>query len=128
MKAQFVYENLDFERGLDPKTSLGIGKVKILEKIDSIVNPRGYTPQYKLIDDKNYKGCIVAIYRTIHKTLATNLYYYTAWIRYPRGPIQQIEKGTDTAEIAWEMAKNKIKRDLMEIESEDWGSDPPPFF
>lgn len=27
MKAQFVYENLDFERGQDPKTSMGIGSV-----------------------------------------------------------------------------------------------------
>ena len=25
MKAQFIYENLDFERGIDPKQSMGIG-------------------------------------------------------------------------------------------------------
>lgn len=30
MKAQFVYENLDFERGKDPKTSIGVGVEKFI--------------------------------------------------------------------------------------------------
>ena len=31
MKAKFVYENLDFERGRDPKQTIGIGKIAMLE-------------------------------------------------------------------------------------------------
>ena len=36
MKAQFVYESLNFERGQDPKTSMGIGKVANPIKIISV--------------------------------------------------------------------------------------------
>lgn len=32
MKAQFVYENTNFERGRDPKSSMGIGLVALLDK------------------------------------------------------------------------------------------------
>ena len=32
MKAQFVYENINFERGLDPKSSMGIGAKEFLRK------------------------------------------------------------------------------------------------
>jgi hypothetical protein len=32
MKAQFVYENLNFERGVDPKHSMGIGKKALIKK------------------------------------------------------------------------------------------------
>ena len=33
MKAQYVYENISFERGKDPKESLGIGSVEQVAKI-----------------------------------------------------------------------------------------------
>jgi hypothetical protein len=33
MKAQFVYESLDFERGRDPKEAMGIGREAILNDI-----------------------------------------------------------------------------------------------
>jgi len=36
MKARFVYERLDFERGQDPKTSMGIGKAANPIKIHSM--------------------------------------------------------------------------------------------
>ena len=32
MKAQFVYENMRFERGLDPKEAMNIGEIALLEK------------------------------------------------------------------------------------------------
>ncbi len=32
MKAQFIYENLDFERGIDPKHSIGIGKRALIDR------------------------------------------------------------------------------------------------
>ena len=32
MKAQFIYERLNFERGQDPKYSIGIGKIALIKK------------------------------------------------------------------------------------------------
>ena len=32
MKAQFVYERLNFEKGQDPKHSIGIGKIALIKK------------------------------------------------------------------------------------------------
>jgi hypothetical protein len=31
MKAQFIYENLDFERGRDPKESIGLGLYEVIK-------------------------------------------------------------------------------------------------
>jgi hypothetical protein len=33
MKAQYVYENISFERGQDPKKILRIGKIGVLDNI-----------------------------------------------------------------------------------------------
>lgn len=33
MKAQLVLENIDFERGLDPKSAMGIGRVNLIKNI-----------------------------------------------------------------------------------------------
>lgn len=33
MRAQFIYENLDFERGINPKVALGIGQIANIPKI-----------------------------------------------------------------------------------------------
>ncbi len=45
MKAQFVYETLDFERGRDPKETMNIGKRTLIKKwFDSVdVSPDEYT-------------------------------------------------------------------------------------
>jgi hypothetical protein len=45
MKAQFVYENVNFERGLDPKSSIGIGLRSQIEKWMKKVkiDPEDYT-------------------------------------------------------------------------------------
>lgn len=46
MKAQFVYENLDFERGKDPKKSMDIGTAHIHRKIvDETVWEANFTPE-----------------------------------------------------------------------------------
>lgn len=38
MKARFVYENLDFERGKDPKSAMGLGKKYYLKSSNKRVN------------------------------------------------------------------------------------------
>ena len=45
MRAKTVYENMRFERGQDPKTSMGIGKRALIKKwFDDLgVNPDEYT-------------------------------------------------------------------------------------
>jgi len=59
MKAQFVYENLDFERGRDPKQTMGIGQISklsddnyletIRKDLDSFLGYKAtnYNPGYK---------------------------------------------------------------------------------
>jgi len=49
MKAQYVFENMRFERGQDPKSSMGIGKRALIKKWfdDLDISPDEYT-----IDDK----------------------------------------------------------------------------
>jgi hypothetical protein len=47
MKAQFVYESLDFERGLDPKEAMGIGMPN-LKAVDPIIN-KVWTIEYKVV-------------------------------------------------------------------------------
>jgi len=49
MRAKFVYENMRFERGQDPKKSMGIGRKSLIKKWfdDLDVSPDDYT-----IDDK----------------------------------------------------------------------------
>ena len=44
MKARFVYEELDFERGIDPKESMGIGseEVRAIKKIGRHAEARGF--------------------------------------------------------------------------------------
>ena len=45
MKAQYVFENMRFERGQDPKSSMGIGKRALIKKWfdDLAVSPDDYT-------------------------------------------------------------------------------------
>ena len=48
MKAKFVYENMRFERGQDPKSSMGIGKRALIKKwFDDL----DIDPDYYTIDD-----------------------------------------------------------------------------
>lgn len=44
MRAKFVKENLDFERGQDPKKSMGIGDEAIYQKISDMMLADGWTP------------------------------------------------------------------------------------
>ena len=45
MRALCVYENLDFERGMDPKKALGIGSIeaKLLNRMNLLAKAGGYT-------------------------------------------------------------------------------------
>jgi len=44
VKAKFVYENMGFERGQDPKSSMGIGKkeFRLLTRLDAIAKNFGF--------------------------------------------------------------------------------------
>ena len=50
MKAQYVFENMRFERGQDPKSSMGIGKRALIKKRfdDLDISPDEYTIDNKL--------------------------------------------------------------------------------
>ena len=52
MKAQFVFENIDFQRGKDPKSTLGIGLIETIESlIDEYAEENGFRKYEK---DRNH--------------------------------------------------------------------------
>jgi hypothetical protein len=74
MKAQFVYENINFERGQDPKKALGLGKIPIVQvvKFNKPTGSTGYFDWYtKLFFEDLYRdtekngGVIPKLYNSI---------------------------------------------------------------
>jgi hypothetical protein len=68
MKAKFVYENVHFERGQDPKDSMRIGRsVKIRELIEKeawegrAIDLSSYNWDYEYVNFSGYDGYIVHI-------------------------------------------------------------------
>ena len=103
MKAKKVYENIDFERGKDPKASMGVGRVRKLKKIDNWVNPPDRRAYYTTIEDGNYGGFIVVIYKSIDADPT----HYAAVKMSPSGRIGE-GNYKESSELAWEEAKKEI--------------------
>ena len=91
MKAQLVYENLDFERGIDPKTSLGIGLGEVanyISEFDKRAKKYGFyqipiekcpTSKYEVNDYiKDYMAWTDGNYNYLI------FYKYLGNLRYPR--------------------------------------------
>lgn len=62
MKAQFVYENMDFDRGQDPKKVIGVGLVsKIMNGIQEL-KKKGYSNFDTYYDDEGAKDLYLEIH------------------------------------------------------------------
>jgi hypothetical protein len=82
MKALFVYENIDFERGEDPKKSMGIGKWAnkqeaaynvLREEFIKELENSGY--KWKLLDESpwNIRALVVIPSRDIHSLFSKKI-------------------------------------------------------
>ena len=75
MKAKFVYENMEFKRGQDPKSAMGIGQksilLKAMEKLKN--NPKVYNVAY---GDWEGKSAIVIYSRKTSEKSQKLLYLY----------------------------------------------------
>ena len=111
-------ESLEFERGKDPKESIGIGRTRVLKKIDDWVTPKDSTRDYyNRVEDGDHKGHTIAIYKSIdaHPT------HYIPVVLYPGGfnsKRPEIRDGAfhDSPELAWSDAVRMI--DLEEHRKE----------
>lgn len=95
-------ESLEFERGQDPKESMGVGRIRILKKIDDWVTPKEGRRYYNRVKDGDYKGNTIAIYKSIdaHPEHYIPVVLYSGGFNPNRA---EIIDGAfhDTAELAW---------------------------
>lgn len=107
-------ESVRFERGGDPKKSMGIGRATILEKIDNWVHPPTSTRRYyNAVKDGDYKGHTIVIYKSVDADPT----HYIPVILYPNGTITD-GAFHDSADLAWTDA---IKMADMEIFRQETG-------
>ena len=73
MKAQFVYERLDFERGKDPKRALDIGmpEIEILNKIQPFLDKYNFREERGPFPSESYKSDykVIRVWSRHHRTI-----------------------------------------------------------
>ncbi len=104
MRARKVHEAVNFERGQDPKSAMGIGKVEDLKKIDKWVNPPDTRHYYTAIEDGYYEGSLVVVYESIDATPT----HYSAVTMDSDGRIRE-GNFVESPEMAWIDAKARIR-------------------
>lgn len=97
MRARTVNEDINFERGRDPKAALGLGFHEMIEKqVDKIIDldhqkPGGWSCTYEVNYDRNEGALVISTYpgyncSTYLKGLLNQLgigQYFKSWYSYP---------------------------------------------